>query len=317
MQVASQAASGEAFPYTVPEGFDRGDVDTGEVRLTYWRHGNPAVPKLLVLHGMTDWGLDWARFARRIGDRVECILLDQRGHGYSDKPEEGYTRAQMAEDAWRAIEKLGLERPAVLGHSMGGGVALALGAAHPEGVGRLVLVDPGVRIEADQAPRRQGSVEERRAGLKQRQALGRRALTEQLRAARPTFDPEDVANTVESTLLASPFVYNDARRPDASAQLAQLQALRCPTLVIRGEPARGATITDTAAQQIRELVPGDMARVVQIAGTGHLPQREAFELFVSLVLPFLTGDTASQEEEGGAPACFLHLLDEEGHVRSA
>ena len=62
-----------------------------------------------------------------------------------------------------------------------GVVALALGAAHAEALDRLVLVDPAVWLEDDQARRRPGSVEERRAGLKERQALGRRVLTEQMR----------------------------------------------------------------------------------------------------------------------------------------
>jgi pimeloyl-ACP methyl ester carboxylesterase len=135
-----------------------------------------------------------------------------------------------------------------------------------------------------------------------------------LRVARPTFDPEDLANTVESTLLASPFVYSDERRADPGAQEEQLRSLRCPTLVVRGEPERGAIISDAAARRIRELVPNDLARVIQIAGTGHVPQREAFDLFVALVLPFLTNATSPAEDAGGSPACFLHLVDDEGRL---
>jgi hypothetical protein len=45
-----------------------------------------------------------------------------------------------------------------------------------------------------------------------------------------------------------------------------------------------------------------------------VPQREAFDLFVSIVLPFLTGDTSVPETEGGSPACFLHLVDDEGKL---
>jgi pimeloyl-ACP methyl ester carboxylesterase len=300
------------LPFTPPAGFQRGDVDTGALRVTYWRRGTGR--PLLVLHGVTDWGLDWARFARRVEDRLDCILLDQRGHGYSDKPAQGYGYAGFAADAWAVIRHLELERPAVLGHSMGGGVALALAAAHPDEIDRLLLVDPAVWLDAAAGARLQSPAEERRAALRARQALGRRALVEQLRAMRPAFDAEDVANTVESTLLVSPFVYGDERAPDPAAQESQLRALRCPTLVVRGEPARGAIISDATAQRIHDLVPGGLARVTQIAGTGHLPQREAFDLFLAVVLPFLTGDTAVPEAEGGSPACFLHLVDEAGRL---
>jgi hypothetical protein len=61
--------------YDVPAGFEQGDVQAGDVRLHYWRHGRRTAPQLLVLHGVTDWGLDWARFARRVGDQLDCILL--------------------------------------------------------------------------------------------------------------------------------------------------------------------------------------------------------------------------------------------------
>lgn len=302
--------------FQLPAGFERGQVSTGDVRLNYWRRGSGQ--PLLVLHGVTDWGLDWARFAARVESRLDCVLLDQRGHGHSDKPPGGYSYAQMAEDAWQVVRALGMEAPAVLGHSMGGGVALALAAEHTEAIGRLLLVDPAIRLHEvpteSAAPAARPSVEQRRAGLRERQALGRRALREQLRAAQPTWDEEDIANTVESTLLASPSVFSDSRWFDADAQEAQLRRLRCPTLVVRGQPALGAIIKDAAARRIPELVPGGQARVTTIAGTGHLPQRQAFELFLAVVLPFLTGSVAPPSE-GGTPACFLHLVDEAGNLR--
>jgi pimeloyl-ACP methyl ester carboxylesterase len=298
--------SGQRAPFAVPAGFARGDVDTGSVRLTYWRHGQGR--PLLVLHGRSDWGLDWARFARRVGSDVDCVLLDQRGHGYSDKPYDGYTHARMAEDAAAVARRLGLERPAVLGHSMGGGVALALAAGLPGEIDRLLLIEPSVRVLDQDA--RDGRDRGGRDAHKLRQTLGRQALIEQLRHAHPTWDDADIANTVESTLLCSPFVFTDARRPDAAAQRAQLASLRCPTLVVRGEPERGSLISDEAARLIPDLVPDGRARVTTIAGTGHVPQRQAFDLFVAVVLPFLTGE-AAPAAEGGSPACLLHLLPED------
>ncbi|MGH2350054.1 MAG: alpha/beta fold hydrolase [Chloroflexota bacterium] len=301
--------AGAEVSYQVPEGFERSDVDAGGIRLHYWRRGQGR--PLLVLHGVTDWGLDWARFARRIEDRFDCVLLDQRGHGYSDKPATGYSYADFAGDAWAVIERLELRRPAVLGHSMGGGVALALAAAHPEAIDRLLLVDPAIRVagqDGEAEPRPRPPAEQRRANLRERQKLGRRVLTGQLQEANPTFDPEDVANTVESTLLASPYVFNDSRWFDPAAQEAQLRRLACPTLVVRGEPVRGAIISDAAARRICELAPDNQARVTTIAGTGHLPQRQAFELFAAVVLPFLTGE-AAPPAEGGSPACFAHLVE--------
>ena len=93
----------------------------------------------------------------------------------------------------------------------------------------------------------------------------------------------------------------------AAAQEDQLRRLARPTLVVRGEPARGAIVSDAMARRIRELVPDDLARVTTVAGTGHVPHREALALFVAVVRPFLTGETAPPPE-GGSPVCFAHLL---------
>jgi pimeloyl-ACP methyl ester carboxylesterase len=308
-------AQGAAPPgFVPPADFVPGDVPgrDGAPRLHYWRHGRGR--PLLVLHGVTDWGLDWASFARRVGDVCACVLLDQRGHGYSEKPDAGYGYADLAADAWRVIEALGLERPAVLGHSMGGGVALALAAAHPQEIDRLLLIDPAIRLDTPETgdaggepARPRPDVARRRADLEERQALGRETLRRQMTAARPTFDPEDVAFTVESTLLVTPAVWGENRWMDPAAQEAQLRRLARPTLVVRGEPQRGAIVGDAMARRIRELVPDDLARVTTIAGTGHVPHREALALFVAVVRPFLTGETAPPAE-GGSPVCFAHLL---------
>jgi N-formylmaleamate deformylase len=67
-----------------------------------------------------------------------------RGHGYSDKPEWGYSLVDYGRDMAGLIEALGLGRPAVLGHSMGGRIAFQLAANHPEVVGRAISVDPPV-----------------------------------------------------------------------------------------------------------------------------------------------------------------------------
>lgn len=285
-----------AVDFRPPDRFRRGQVEAGGLRLNYWRRGRGR--PLLVLHGVTDWGLDWARFARRVEDQLDCVLLDQRGHGYSDKPERGYSYADFAQDAWQVVEQLGLQRPAVLGHSMGGGVALALAAEHGPHLDRLLLVDPAIRLvvpddqraaTADRQARPRPTPDERRASLTARQALGRRVLLEQLRAEQPDWDDEDVRHTVESTLLVNAAVWQGTERWfDPEAQEQQLHRLACPTLIVRGEPALGAIVSDAAVARIEEVAPPGLLRVTTIPGTGHLPQRQAFERFVDEVLPFLT-----------------------------
>ena len=80
---------------------------------------------------------------RALGDGVRALVLDARGRGLSDRAPDGdYSLGAYVADAAAVIRALGLERPAVLGHSMGARVAAALAAAQPGLAGPVVLVDP-------------------------------------------------------------------------------------------------------------------------------------------------------------------------------
>jgi len=98
-------------------------------------------PALLFAHA---WSADHTFFAPQVAhfaDRHRVVNVDLRGHGASDAPEGDYTMESFAEDlAWIA-DSLGLHRPAVVGHSMGGIIALALCAMYPESARAVVLLD--------------------------------------------------------------------------------------------------------------------------------------------------------------------------------
>jgi pimeloyl-ACP methyl ester carboxylesterase len=69
------------------------------------------------------------------------IAVDLRGHGISDKPHQEYTVAGFADDLAYLCQELRIQRPIVIGHSMGGTVALDLGARHGDLVSAVVLID--------------------------------------------------------------------------------------------------------------------------------------------------------------------------------
>jgi pimeloyl-ACP methyl ester carboxylesterase len=118
------------------------------VELYYEELGDPNGPALLFAHGL----MGSIGFQRRIGEGPDAlasrglrvVAYDARGHGRS-----GYTTssahyhwAELAEDMHAFIEKVGVERPAIFGGSMGAGTALMLALNHPESVSRLVLIVP-------------------------------------------------------------------------------------------------------------------------------------------------------------------------------
>ena len=108
-------------------------VDTGS--------GEPA---LVFIHG---WCCDQSMW----GDQIEAfapnhriIAIDLRGHGQSDKPDQDYDIAGFADDMSWLIREIGLDRPVLIGHSMGGVTALKLVREHPDIARAAVFVDAGI-----------------------------------------------------------------------------------------------------------------------------------------------------------------------------
>ena len=97
-------------------------------------------PPLLILHGLFGSGSNWRSVARKLSASHRVICVDLRNHGASPWAA-SMTYAEMAADVLQLIERQGLERPSVIGHSMGGKVAMALALQQPQAIDRLVVVD--------------------------------------------------------------------------------------------------------------------------------------------------------------------------------
>jgi N-formylmaleamate deformylase len=130
-----------------------GDTVVNGVRFHFTRTGGNKPPVVLA-HGFSDAGLCWTPTAQALEAEYDLIMVDARGHGLSDAPETGYTLTQMARDLRGVIAGLGLRRPAVVGHSMGGGITLALAGLYPDVPGAIIIEDAGA-LEASDFPHRQ------------------------------------------------------------------------------------------------------------------------------------------------------------------
>lgn len=95
---------------------------------------------LVILHGLMGNADNWRAHARQWSAARRVIALDLRNHGRSPHAE-GMQYASMAEDVLYTLSALGIERCDLLGHSMGGKVAMSLAAAAPERIRRLIVAD--------------------------------------------------------------------------------------------------------------------------------------------------------------------------------
>lgn len=120
-------------------------VTGGASLAVYLWPANPGnkVPILLV-HGLASNALLWRGVAEELAAAGHVVAaVDQRGHGRSDKPDDGYDFTTLASDLGSVVTALGWEQPVVAGQSWGGNVVLELAARLPALVGGLVLVDGG------------------------------------------------------------------------------------------------------------------------------------------------------------------------------
>ena len=111
------------------------------LRLYYERAGS-GEPELLFVPG---WCCDHTAFQPQFDHFAGAHTvtgLDLRGIGRSDAPDDGYSIPQLADDVAAFCSAIGIERPVVVGHSLGGSIAVELGARYPRLPAALVLVDP-------------------------------------------------------------------------------------------------------------------------------------------------------------------------------
>ena len=118
-----------------------------ELHAVHWdppTSGTPDQVPFLLVHGLASNARLWDGVARHLaqhGHRV--VAVDQRGHGRSSKPDDGYDMTTVADDLRLLIDELGWERPAVAGQSWGGNVVLELAWSHPDAVSMIACVDGG------------------------------------------------------------------------------------------------------------------------------------------------------------------------------
>jgi pimeloyl-ACP methyl ester carboxylesterase len=135
----------EQLPYSDGElikqwpGFQNKYATVNGINIHYVDGGNGA--PLICLPGWPQTWYSYKNIALPLSANYRVIVIDIRGMGTSDKPLLGYDKKTMAKDVYELIQELGLEKVAVLGHDIGGMVAMSLAFNHPEVVEKLILMD--------------------------------------------------------------------------------------------------------------------------------------------------------------------------------
>jgi pimeloyl-ACP methyl ester carboxylesterase len=269
-------------------------VETPAGRVFVHRRGQGA--PLVLLHGymMSHWYFH--AVLPRLADTYDVVAIDLPGFGESDRPSPDhypYDLGSFAATAGQVLATLGIARASVVGHSMGGGVALTLAARHPERVERLVLVDALCYPPPDAAVARLLSS---RVGP----LLWRHLVTRTLLARRQRSDVKDPSVITDEHV--DYYYERFTRGLGREAAYATLRALfglsmatadpgrvRAPTLLLWGEDDRMVPLS--LAKRLHRAIPGAELRVIPVCG--HTPFLERPDEFLREVGPFL--DRLDQE----------------------
>jgi pimeloyl-ACP methyl ester carboxylesterase len=122
-------------------------LSTG-VRLRFAQAGAADGPAILMLHGLSDSWFSFSQLLPLLPSGVRGIAPDQRGHGESERPDDGYSMDGMAADALALMDALQLDRAVVVGHSMGSFVARRMAERAPERVAHVVLMASGPGVSS-------------------------------------------------------------------------------------------------------------------------------------------------------------------------
>ena len=124
------------------ESFEKLQVDGAQIAYRRVGNGRP----LMALNGFAATSADWdPSFLDRLASSNEVVLVDNRGIGRSADNGRPFDIAQLADDATRVLEALGIQRTSLLGWSMGGFIALTLALQHPGRIDKLIVLstEPG------------------------------------------------------------------------------------------------------------------------------------------------------------------------------
>ncbi len=121
--------------------------DGVEIQLAIWEGKGK---QIFCVHGITANCRFWDCAASALALHHRVIAMDLRGRGLSDKPPTGYSIEHHCQDILALMNDQRLERPVLIGHSLGAFISLVFAAQHPERVDRLILVDGGGRLSETQ-----------------------------------------------------------------------------------------------------------------------------------------------------------------------
>jgi N-formylmaleamate deformylase len=267
--------------------YTEGDITLEGVKIHYYRTGGKK-PPVILLHGATDNGLCWTPLAENLAADHDVIMPDAQGHGLSDRFTPGSKTNNSVRQYAGLIKELGLVKPVVIGHSMGGNAAAAFAVEYSSLPRAIILEDPPWTDSP--VPGTPGSRDEDKFKTDMK-ALGdsyRKLSLDQLimrnRKTEPKWSEAEQIPWAQSKHQVDPELFSyPLINPRPYTEAAVL--IQCPTLLIIAEKG---FITRAVAENAAKIwkAKGNF-KWVQIKNAGHSVRRDNFPDYMKTVRDFL------------------------------
>ena len=271
-------------PSYPPAGWTDGFVIANGIRIHYWRTGGDKTV-MIMAHGSSDNGLCWTNLARELEADYDIIMYDARGHGLSDPPSRTDGADAQCEDLAGLIRELGLEKPILMGHSMGSSSVAWFAARYPDIPRAVILEDPNL------IPRPSGragstasdaDIENARARILKQNNMTIDELVAQCMKNHPEWGKCECKFWAPSKRLYHP---NNAYRrfSGRGPQKSELFPLiTAPTLILKAD-AQGEVRRQN--EKVAALLQN--GRIVHVKGARHNVRRDQKERFLKVLKAFL------------------------------
>ena len=263
------------------------DIVSHGTKLHYYRTGGQKQP-LVLIHGISDDGLCWSPVAKVLAADYDVIMVDLRGHGKSAAPDDGYDYQTIATEVAGLITGLGLEKPVVMGHSLGAMTSLTIAGLFPDLPEAIILEDPPafwrtMPPSKEELDHRAGM----RAGFYDVKRKTRAELLEVARTEHPFWSQAEIDPWADSKHRFSLKITQmlDSRETVPANFPTLLGQIRCPALLLTADPTRGAILTDKDVSELQGLLP--QLQREHIPGAGHNIRRDQYPVYMQTIRAFL------------------------------
>ena len=256
------------------------------VNLNYEVAGQGEV--VVFLHGMTGSTRDWANQIPALSSKYRVVALDHRGHGQSAAPtrEEEYSMQIFANDVFGLLTSLNIKKCCLVGHSLGGFIALEFALKHQDMLAALVLVDTssGEFVRAPNYAQMRQKLDELASYQGMEAAFEYNVANNPMMIERFQKYPEMKEISRRKMLMTSVdgYIYVSKAMDKWQPVTSRLSEIKVPTLIYWGDEDLGFT----EAVQILKRGIAD-SELVTVKGVGHSPHEEAPDVFTEALLKFL------------------------------